>query len=245
VIGIVLTTGLVYFFLLFVRLMLLILEDEEEEELASSLGQTSRYGKTRYLLAVIATKFAPKRRDWYIFPRSTHWAEGIFSSDKFIDEQFRATFRMHRSTFWNLHDLLKPYIQKQVTVFRVPIPSERRLAIFLYHIAHGVSYKVVENQFGCGITTVSQIVSEVSKAILKHLTSKYIRFSTPEEAMRTIEHWRSKTGIPGVVGCIDGSHIPIIQPSKFGKSYYNRKGFYTINVQGTNTILTEYVLSCI
>jgi len=169
--------------------MLLILEDEEEEELASSLGQTSRYSKTRYLIAAIATKFAPKRRDWYIFPRSTQWAESIFSSDKFIDEQFRATFRMHRSTFWNLYDLLKPYIQKKVTIFRNPIPFERRLAMFLYHIAHGVSYKVVENQFGCGITTVSQIVSEVTKAILENLTSKYIRFSTLDEAMRTIEYW--------------------------------------------------------
>lgn len=103
----------------------------------------------------------------------------------------------------------------------------------------------MENQFGCGIATVSKIVSEVTKAILEHLTSKYIRFSIPEEAMRTIEYWRSKTGIPGVVGCIDGSHIPIIQPSKFGKSYYNRKGFYSINMQGINIILIEHILSCI
>ena len=53
--------------------------------------------------------------------------------------------------------------------------------------------------------------------------------------MCTIEYWRWKTGIPGVIGCIDGSHIPIIQPGKFGKSFYNRKGFYSINIQGANT----------
>jgi len=48
--------------------------------------------------------------------------------------------------------------------------------------------------------------------------------------MHIIEYWRLKTRIPDIVGCIDSSYIPIIQPSKFGKSYYNRKGFYSINV---------------
>jgi DDE superfamily endonuclease len=35
-----------------------------------------------------------------------------------------------------------------------------------------------------------------------------------------------------VVACLDGSHIPIIRPSKSGTGYYNRMGFYSINVQG-------------
>ena len=106
------------------------------------------------------------------------------------------TFRINRSTFWSLHDLLKPHIEKQTTILRTSLLSECRLAIYLFYIAHGVSYSVMQTQFGCGRTTVSEIMLEVTGAILEHLTYDYIRFSTPEEAMRTIEYWRSKTGIP-------------------------------------------------
>ena len=47
-----------------------------------------------------------------------------------------------------------------------------------------------------------------------------------------MEFWRGKNGIPGVVGCLDGSHSPIIQPAHSGTAYCNRKGYYSINVQG-------------
>ena len=39
-------------------------------------------------------------------------------------------------------------------------------------------------------------------------------------------------GFPGVLGCIDGSHIPIIASSREECAYINRKNFHSINVQG-------------
>ena len=88
-----------------------------------------------------------------------------------------------------------------------------------------VTFLVISNQFACGKSTVCGIVADVTEAILQHLTNKYIRFSTTEQAMRSIEFWRAKTGIPGVVACLDGCHIQIIRPSKSGTAYFNRKGF--------------------
>ena len=40
-----------------------------------------------------------------------------------------------------------------------------------------------------------------------------------------------KFGFPKVLGCIDGSHIPIIAPSINEPLYVNRKGYHSINVQ--------------
>jgi nuclease HARBI1 len=92
------------------------------------------------------------------------------------------------------------------------------------------------NQFGVGKSTISNIIGDVSHAIIKHCIH-YTRFSSVDEAMRTMDYWREKTGIPGVVACIDGTHIPIIQPRNSGTAYCNRKGFYSINVQGTITFI--------
>ena len=38
-------------------------------------------------------------------------------------------------------------------------------------------------------------------------------------------------GFPNVIGCVDGTHIPIIAPSVDEVDYVNRKSFHSINVQ--------------
>lgn len=42
----------------------------------------------------------------------------------------------------------------------------------------------------------------------------------------------SQTGIPGVVGAIDGSHIEIKQPIGNATDFYNRKSVHSIILQG-------------
>jgi DDE superfamily endonuclease len=139
---------------------------------------------------------------------------------------------MSRQSFFSLHALLQPHIEKRHTHLRPTIPSEHRLAVFLYHIAQGAEYTVVSNQFGIGRSTVSSIIGDVSKAITVHFAKRYIRFPNADEATRTMEFWRQKSEIPGIVACIDGSDIPITQPAHSAAAYCNRKGFYSMNVQG-------------
>ena len=139
---------------------------------------------------------------------------------------------MTRQSFHCLHALLRPYIEKKKTHLRQTIDSAYRLAIFLYHVSHGAVYTVLVNQFGVGKSTVSGIIGNISQAIVQHLSTQFIRFPNFDEAMHSIEHWREKSGIPGIVACIDGTHIPIIQPARTGTAYCNRKGYYSINVQG-------------
>jgi len=46
-----------------------------------------------------------------------------------------------------------------------------------------------------------------------------------------VENFRKSKRFPGVIGAIDGSHIPIRAPREDHVSYVNRKGFYSIILQ--------------
>ncbi|XP_062373191.1 putative nuclease HARBI1 [Sardina pilchardus] len=45
------------------------------------------------------------------------------------------------------------------------------------------------------------------------------------------QKFRQASGIPGIVGCIDGTHVRIQAPSEHEYLYINRKGYHSINVQ--------------
>ncbi|XP_067634770.1 putative nuclease HARBI1 isoform X2 [Eurosta solidaginis] len=51
-----------------------------------------------------------------------------------------------------------------------------------------------------------------------------------EENMEAKIYFFEKAGFPGVVGCVDGTHIKISAPSKLEQGlYFNRKGFFSLN----------------
>ena len=47
-----------------------------------------------------------------------------------------------------------------------------------------------------------------------------------------VESFKLTKGFPQAIGAIDGTHIPIIRPEQSPADYYNRKGYYSIIMQG-------------
>src|SRR5579859_6251231 len=197
-------------------------------------------------LTLMTNKRKRGRRKIWVKDRCTYWKTGVLSGQYLQDPDFQDTFRMSRNSFNQLHALLgiflqvlanvEPYITLQDTRYRKATPSRVRLLAYLYHIAHGASYTVVSNQFALGRSTVCKIVHDVTYAILFHMWHTYIRLPSMEEATRSIQEWRKATGIPGIVVAIDGTHIQIKKPSNrvAPEVYFNRKAFYSINVQGND-----------
>ena len=97
----------------------------------------------------------------------------------------------------------------------------------------GQNYRNISNQIGIGISTVCECVRECTMTILRHMQHTYICLLTRQEG--TLNMSRSEydqTGIPGIMGTIDDTHIAIQKPIASGEDYYNRKSYYSINVQG-------------
>ena len=78
---------------------------------------------------------------------------------------------------------------------------------------------------------MSRIVKEVSDNLCLRLP-QYIHFPAPDEIDRIKVEFFEISGFPGVVGCIDGSHIEIKSPGgPRAEIFRNRKSWMFLNVQ--------------
>lgn len=80
-------------------------------------------------------------------------------------------------------------------------------------------------------STFSVVLTEVVNIFETHLCPKWINVPTTKEEKKKIARgFYVKHNIPGVIGCIDGTHVQIIAPSENKHLYYNRKGKFSLNV---------------
>ncbi|GFN92188.1 protein antagonist of like heterochromatin protein 1 [Plakobranchus ocellatus] len=77
-------------------------------------------------------------------------------------------------------------------------------------------------------STVSRIVHWVASAIAAKRRD-FVTFPVNAELNNVKQDFYEIAGFPGVIGCIDCTHIRIIRPS--AEIYRNRKGYFSINVQ--------------
>jgi len=119
-------------------------------------------------------------------------------------------------------------------------PSERneclspmnQLLVALRYYATGTFQLVVGDTFGVSKATVCRTVHRVTRAIAE-LRDKYVHFpATAEERRSIMQLFYGKSGMPGIVGAIDCTHIAIQSPGgDDAEIYRNRKGYFSINVQ--------------
>ncbi|XP_063837186.1 putative nuclease HARBI1 [Ostrinia nubilalis] len=64
------------------------------------------------------------------------------------------------------------------------------------------------------------------------MQAKYIKFpQTSEERREIMIRFSNKFQMPGVLGCIDCTHVAIVSPEENEERYYCRKQYHSLNVQ--------------
>ena len=107
-------------------------------------------------------------------------------------------------------------------------------------MSQGTHYSTIAELFAVGISNVSKCIHDVAHQILIHMYHEYIRLPTLAEGTRSMRAWERQTGIPGIMGAIDGTHIEVIKPVDHGEVYFNRKGYYSLNIQGICHVYGRY-----
>ena len=96
--------------------------------------------------------------------------------------------------------------------------------------ATGSFQTVVASSHGISQPSVSRCIRTVTDALCS-CAKEFIVFLNISGQLLTQQKFYEKSGFLQVIGCIDGTHIPILAPSQNGDIYVNRKNPHSINNQ--------------
>jgi len=123
----------------------------------------------------------------------------------------------------------------------LPVSVEARIAVPLWRLATGDSFKSCGLQFGIGMSTAKTICDEFELSLLR-LKDQFIRFPlTRQKLQKLIDEFEEEYGIPQIVGAIDGCHIEINAPPDNPQDYFNRKQHYSVNLQAKVTSNLKFI----
>ena len=177
-----------------------------------------------------ATTLLDQELGWWVLPRSTSWFSR-FVLQEYDDSRWLENFRMSKSAVFSLTNLLRPHIEKQNTTYRMAIPPIVRVACTLFKLCQGASLLLCSEFFAIGTSTASGIIRDVVKAINDELRHE-ISWPTGERLQLIMNQFREFSGLPGVVGAIDGTHFHIRKPNHSPEDYfYFKSGGYTMQCQ--------------
>ncbi|XP_055846735.1 uncharacterized protein LOC129912490 [Episyrphus balteatus] len=171
-----------------------------------------------------------KTRKIWMKKRSKHWWNTIVKSETF-DDQMVENFRMDKQSFQFLCEKLSPALSPSAIVVREAIPVDMKVGIALYKLASCAEYRVVGNQFGVHKSTVKKCVYEFCRAVVDVLLKDEIHLPDESECLSIIRGFEEKSGVPQILGAIDGTHVPIRPPLDGGADYINRKGWPSMVLQ--------------
>ncbi|KAH7958575.1 hypothetical protein HPB49_002904 [Dermacentor silvarum] len=141
---------------------------------------------------------------------------------------FKRHFRITRESFWTLKKILWGNVPTTHGWCR-----ELRLLVFLFWLGCGAAFRVVAACFNIPRTTTFRMVTSVLKLMVKRV-NKMVYFPKPE-CLPQIEAgfctMSKNDHFDGFVGAIDGCHIRIQAPAGMHQDYFNRKQFYSIQLQ--------------
>lgn len=151
--------------------------------------------------------------------------------DAYNDQEILCRYRMTRRCLMDVIDIVREDISHDTRRSCALTPEEQTFAALRFY-ATGSFQQVIGDILGLSQPSVSRSVQRVSTA-LASIAGQIIKFPTDNRKAQAIkEGFMDKFRFPSVLGCVDGTFIPIKAPSQREDMYVCRKGFHALNVQG-------------
>lgn len=148
---------------------------------------------------------------------------------------FRRNFRVSREIFGVILRYFEGMPNLQVDLHhggREPLTVEKQLLMTLWYLGSQDTVHKIADRFGVSESTVLKIRNKIVDGTLEHLLQKLTKWPDQNEENDISNYFERKDGFPGIIECLDGTHIPICAPKESAASYVNRKGFHSLQLQG-------------
>ena len=140
-----------------------------------------------------------KRKIAWVLERPQFWFEHMVLSH-YENNIWREHFCISKQTFRFVSDLVRPHLARQDTNMRKAIPVEKRVAVALWSLATGNSYRSTGLVFGVGRCTAMNLKDKFCSALLLS-ANDFIKFPKGEAEMkRAIQAFQEISCFPQVVG---------------------------------------------
>jgi DDE superfamily endonuclease len=160
--------------------------------------------------------------------RTQWWERDV---PQFDDQQFKDNFRLTRDSFNALSDSLSALWVKPGLKGRSPVNCDKALAVVLWRLANTVTYREVGVKFGMERAHVQRLCRRMMRCIYtRH--HELIRMPATSAEWESVRRSWAPSTLPNTVGALDGTHLPLVYaPVQHHKAYFNRKSFYSIQMQ--------------
>ena len=163
--------------------------------------------------------------------------------DEFTNEELRHRYRFGSESIHFITDLLAPDLRRETRRNHALDPTTQVLVALRFY-ASGSFLQVVGDTVGLDKSTISRVITRVSQALVAR-QNDFIKWPTTNGELAASKNaFYLRGGFPCVIGCVDGTHIRIQAPSQHENDYVNRKGFHSINVQGTCNHEGQWQICC-
>lgn len=141
----------------------------------------------------------------------------------------------------DIFNIVKPYIrERRRSSGLLPIT---KVAATIRFLATGSYQRSIRQDFLIGMSqaAVSDCIGDVLLAMQNNLCASLIKFPTTEaERLKIKIGFFAKFNFPGIIGCIDGTHVDFIAPTEDEELYVDRRGHHSMNVQLVTSICQRF-----
>jgi hypothetical protein len=150
--------------------------------------------------------------------------------DVFDDDELYKRYRFTREGIMQITDLVRLDIEHDTARSHALVPCQQVL-IALQYYATGTFHMVVGDPLQVNQSTANRAIHRVTHALCMRIND-FVKFPDDANSLSEIKDgFFNMRQFPGVIGCVDGTHIWIQRPHENEADYVNRKGYSSINVQ--------------